>query len=137
MATQTGHDTTLSLAAGIADSVDNFTVNIDGEQVDVTTFDSAKWEEIVASKKDLTISVSGKYQAADDKSIVMIIDELIAGDPIAFIVTNTLAAVGQLQTISGSVLVADASISADDGAAVTWTATLQNTGTPTFTNRTV
>ena len=137
MATQTGHDTTLSLAAGIADSVDNFTVNIDGEQVDVTTFDSAKWEEIVASKKDLTISVSGKYQAADDKSIVMIIDELIAGDPIAFVVTNTLAAVGQLQTIAGNVLVADANISADDGNPVTWTATLQNTGTPTFTNRTV
>jgi predicted secreted protein len=117
--------------------VDNFTVNIDGEQVDVTTFDSAKWEEIVASKKDLTISVSGKYQAADDKSIVMIIDELIAGDPIAFVVTNTLAAVGQLQTIAGNVLVADANISADDGNPVTWTATLQNTGTPTFTNRTV
>lgn len=135
MATQTGHDTTLSLAAGIADSVDNFTVNIDGEQVDVTTFDSAKWEEIVASKKDLTISVSGKYQAADDKSIVMIIDELIAGDPIAFIITYSLAAVSQLQTIAGNVLVADANISADDGAAVTWTATLQNTGTPTFTNR--
>lgn len=133
MAKQTGHDSTLSLAAALADSLNSFAFNIDGEQVDVTTFDSAKWEEIVASKKDLSITASGKYQAADDNSIISIITEFIAGDEIAYIITYTVATSGQIHTIAGNALVSDWNLGADDGSAVEWDCTLQNTGTPVFT----
>lgn len=135
MAKQTGHDSTLSLAAALADSLNGFAFNIDGEQVDVTTLDSAKWEEIVASKKDLSITANGKYQASDDNSIISIVTEFIAGDQIAYVITYTLATSGQLHTIAGNALVSDWTISADDGSAVEWDCTLQNDGTPVFTNK--
>ena len=130
-----GYDVELRIAAAALNDLKGFSFEIDSEKIDPTNMDDSKWERIISNKKDLKISANGNLDPEAGNSIVDLIAAIVAEEGLAYTIFYKTAAVGQRESISGTVLIPSATINADDSAEVTWTANMENTGTPTVVTK--
>lgn len=108
---------------------------LNSEKIDTTNMDAQGWERIKASKKDLKINVNGNFDKSSDTTVADVIAFMIGKTKSPYTILYKTAAVGQRESITGTLLVETWSLNMNDGEDVQWSVTLQNSGDPTVNNK--
>lgn len=80
MAEQKGQYYSLSYEATKLGKIINLSLSIDGNQINISNFDSGEFEEFLAGRKNWTISFTCRYDQADTNGQLNVIDDLLAGN---------------------------------------------------------
>jgi hypothetical protein len=99
---------------------------------DVTTKDTPNWKEYLPSRNDLSFSIEGKVDptAQGTNKNLVALREAISSRALLDVV-HASETLGNPETLAACYL-ANLDVTMDDGSTGTYSATLQNTGTPTL-----
>ena len=135
MATFNGNDLVLSINSTEGSEVkfahaQTASISFSNSLVDVTTKDSASWEEMISGRKSFTISTDGlaDFDDATSGGTQGFSDYALMGTPVFFTFERSPGASGTLTGWSGSAYISDFDISAASDDAVTYTVSLKGTG---------
>jgi hypothetical protein len=128
-------DVELRLFGTKLDDYQSFGFEIDGEQIDTTNVNSAKFKDFIDGKADMNINVAGNFNAASGNNVLDVIASWIAEDTIAYEIRYKTAAVGQRETISGNCFVTGGDLQMNDGEDVKWTTTFAAMAAPAVGNK--
>lgn len=111
MASQRGRDLVLKITDGLSPAtftaitgIQNVSMVINNETVDITTFDEAPWRQLLADAGMRSMSFSGSGIFKDDAAINLIEDKVLAGsvDEYQFVMGNGDIFQGDMQVTSFS-----------------------------------
>lgn len=130
----TGNDVVLSLGGSPLEKLTEWSFQIGNEIVDVSNIDSNLWREIIDGDKDLSINLSGNIDESDTNGALSVLDELLGDNEIPYSIDWANAGSGERSSIAGTALVESGEFTADKNSPYQASCSLQNSGTPTFTN---
>lgn len=130
MAKQKGQYYSLSYKGTALGEITNISLSIDGNQINVSSFDSGEFEEFISGRKNWTISFTCRMDQEDTDGQLTVLDDLLAGNNGEFVFGPSTTTTGDL-TFTGDGNPSNITIDAPDEDTIEISGEIQGTGTLT------
>src|SRR5699024_2325000 len=117
----------LSYAAKKLGNITSISLSIDGNQINISNFDSGEFEEFISGRKNVTMSVSTQYDMTDTEGQLKAVDDLLAGNSGEWVFGPETPVEGDV-TFTGNGAPSNVSIEAPDEDVMTLSCDIQISG---------